>query len=122
MPPPLVFRNPANFTIGDVGLVLPNTRGAGLRVVYFSVFRSLSFSEQTKLEFRGAFFNLLNQVNYGNPNVTFAPNAQGTSTNANFGRITTAVPARRIQLGIQPMFYKAGARFPASGFRGWRGE
>jgi hypothetical protein len=99
-----MFRNPANFTIGNVGRVLPNTRGPGLGVVDFSVFRNISFSEQTKLEFRGEFFNLLNQVSYGNPNVTFSPNAQGTNTNANFGRITTALPARRIQLGIRLTF------------------
>ena len=99
-----MFRNPANFTIGNVGRVLPNTRGPGLSMVDFSVFRNISFSEQTKLEFRGEFFNLLNQVNYGNPNVTFSPNAQGTNTNANFGRITTALPARRIQLGIRLTF------------------
>jgi Carboxypeptidase regulatory-like domain len=99
-----MFRNPANFTIGNVGRVLPNTRGPGLSMVDFSVFRNISFSEQTKLEFRGEFFNLLNQVNYGNPNVTFSPNPQGTNTNANFGRITTALPARRIQLGIRLTF------------------
>jgi hypothetical protein len=30
--------------------------------------------------------------------VTFSPNAAGVITNANFGRITAALPARRIQL------------------------
>jgi hypothetical protein len=56
------------------------------------------------MEFRGEAFNALNHVNHVNPNVTFSPNAQGVNTNAQFGRITNALPARRIQLGLRLTF------------------
>jgi hypothetical protein len=49
-------------------------------------------------------FNALNTVNYGTPNTSFSPNAQGVNTNANFGRIFSALEARRMQLGMRMTF------------------
>jgi carboxypeptidase family protein len=98
------FRNPANFTIGDVPRTLDDTRGPGYRDVTLSVFKNVRLSEHAKLELRVEAFDAFNFVNYGDPNTTFTPNAAGVNTNANFGRITTALPARRIQLGARMTF------------------
>lgn len=98
------FRNPANFVIGNVPRTLPNTRGPGLKDVALSVFRNVKLTEKVNMEFRGEAFNAFNNVNFGDPNTTFTPNAQGTNANANFGRSLSALSARRIQLGLRLSF------------------
>jgi hypothetical protein len=54
------------------------------------------FGEQPRLEFRGDFFNFLNHPNFALPSAT--------TGSAAFGTITSASPARIIQLGLQLMF------------------
>lgn len=98
------FRNPANFVIGNAPRTLPSTRGPGLVDVSFSVFKVFSFLEHYRLETRWEMFNALNTVNYGSPNTSFTPNAQGVNTNANFGRIFSSLEARRMQLGLRLTF------------------
>jgi hypothetical protein len=98
------FRNPADFTIGNAPRTLPKTRGPGLQDVSFSLFKTFQFRERVRLEARGELFNALNTVNYNAPNVTFSPNRQGQNVNANFGRITGALDARRAQLGLRLAF------------------
>jgi hypothetical protein len=49
--------------------------------------------EKSKLQFRADFFNVFNQVNLGNPNVTFS--------NGNFGKITSAAAPRQLQFGLK---------------------
>ncbi len=95
------FRNPANFTIGNAPRQLPRTRGPGLSDVAFSAFKTFSLTEKFRLEFRGELFNALNRVNYDNPGTTFAPNAAGMNQNASLGRITSALNARSVQLGLR---------------------
>jgi hypothetical protein len=98
------FRNPVNFVIGNAPRTLPKTRGPGLTDVSFSLFKTFALGERAKLEARGEFFNALNTVNYNNPNVTFTAGANGQNTNANFGRVTSALEARRVQLGMRITF------------------
>jgi hypothetical protein len=106
------FRNPAPFTVGNVPRLLDDTRGPGYRDVTLSLFKNVYIGARTKLELRVEAFNAFNFVNYGdlaagntaNANTTFTPNAAGVNTNANFGRITSALPARRIQLGARVTF------------------
>ena len=98
------FRNPANFVIGNVPRTLPRTRGPGLKDVALSVFRNVKLTEKVNLEFRGEAFNAFNFVNFGDPNVTFQANAQGTNANPNFGRSLSSLNARRIQLGLRLSF------------------
>lgn len=98
------FANPAPFTIGNAPRTLPKTRGPGLRDVSFSLFKTFEFLERFRLEARGELFNALNTVNYNSPNVSFSPNLQGQNVNANFGRITSALDARRMQLGLRLVF------------------
>ncbi|MBL8230081.1 MAG: TonB-dependent receptor [Bryobacterales bacterium] len=99
-----VFRNPANFTIGNSPRTLPRTRGPGLVDVAFSVFKTFRIRERFRLETRWEMFNALNSVNLNPPNTSFTPNAQGVNTNANFGRIFGALDARRMQLGLRMTF------------------
>jgi hypothetical protein len=98
------FRNPANFTIGTVPRTLPNTRGPSFKDVALSVFRNVKLTEKWNLELRGEAFNAFNFVNLGDPNTTFSPNPQGVNTNPNFGKVLSALNARRIQLGIRLSF------------------
>ncbi|MGH9629403.1 MAG: hypothetical protein ACRD7E_13870, partial [Bryobacteraceae bacterium] len=98
------FRNPADFTIGNAPRTLPKTRGPGLTDVSFSLFKTFQIRERMRLEARGELFNALNTVNYNEPNVSFSPNRQGENVNANFGRITSALDARRMQLGLRLTF------------------
>ena len=98
------FRNPAPFTLGNVARTLPNARGPGLFDLALSAFKEFRFTERLRLELRGEAFNATNNVNYNNPNTSFAPNAQGVNTNALFGRITSSLEARRIQLGLRLTF------------------
>jgi outer membrane receptor protein involved in Fe transport len=98
------FRNPAPFTIGDVPRTLPGTRGPGYRDVTVSLFKNVRFTDRVKLELRVEVFNALDSANYDDPDTTFTPNAAGVNTNANFGKITSALPARRIQLGARLTF------------------
>lgn len=98
------FRNPADFVIGNAPRTLPKTRGPGLSDVSFSLFKNFRIAEKAKLEVRGELFNALNHVNLNNPNLSFTPDRSGRNSNANFGRITGALEARRMQLGLRLSF------------------
>ncbi|HEY6401029.1 MAG TPA: hypothetical protein VI479_06450, partial [Blastocatellia bacterium] len=98
------FRNPPNFVIGNAPRTLPSTRGPGYKDVSLSLFRTQKITEKVNLEFRAEAFNAFNFVNYDDPNTSFTPNAQGVNTNPNFGRITSSLPARRIQFGLRLSF------------------
>lgn len=99
-----VFRNPANFTIGNAPRTLPKTRGPGLSDISFSIFKTFRIVERFTLEARGEFFNAINTVNYNTPGVSFVPDASGQNNNPNFGRILGALEARRAQLGLRLKF------------------
>lgn len=98
------FRNPRDFTIGNVPRTLPSTRGPGYRDLALSVFKNLRFTERVNFELRGEFFNAFNWVNFNNPNVSFQANTAGVNTNPNFGRVLSSLPARRIQFGARLSF------------------
>jgi hypothetical protein len=98
------FRNPANFTIGNVGRTLPATRGPGLIDMSFSVFKVVRIRERMQVEVRAESFNALNHVNLNNPNTSFTPNSQGMNSNATFGRCTSALEPRRMQFGMRLTF------------------
>lgn len=54
------------------------------------------FSESTRVEFRAEAFNLFNHTNFATPN--------GNISNAGFGTITSAFPAREIQFALKFYF------------------
>jgi hypothetical protein len=52
--------------------------------------------EGSRVEFRSEFFNFFNTTNLGSPN--------SNRSNANFGTVTSAFPARQIQLALKLYF------------------
>jgi hypothetical protein len=85
------FALPAMYRFGTAGPTV--TRAPGLVNLDLSAMRNFALRERFRLQFRGEFFNALNHVNLGNPATVFG--------NAGFGAITTARPARVIQLGLK---------------------
>jgi hypothetical protein len=79
-----VWFNPAAFAAGDIGTFGTIPRGAyfGPSTFYFDMglSKNVRFSNDMGMQFRAEFFNIFNQVNFGNP-------ATGLNS-ATFGRIT----------------------------------
>ncbi len=98
------FGNPADFTVGNGPRTLPDTRGPGMVQVDLSAFKNFRVREGMLVEFRAEAFNFLNHVNLNDPGTGFSPNRQGQNTSAAFGRITSAMKARSIQLGLRLSF------------------
>jgi hypothetical protein len=99
-----VFQNPPNFVVGNAPRQLPDTRGPGMVQMDFSAFKNFHIKEGKQLEFRAEAFNFLNHVNLNDPSVSFSPNSAGVNTNASFGRITSSMNARSVQLGLRLSF------------------
>jgi len=98
------FMNPPNFTVGNAPRTLPDTRGPGMFNMNVSAFKVFSLKERIRLEFRAEFFNFLNHVNLNAPGVSFTTNTQGFNNNSSFGKITSAMNARRSQLALRLVF------------------
>lgn len=92
------FASPAIYTFGNSGRDI--LRGPGFWDLDTALMKDfpipVRFGEQPRLEFRGDFFNFLNHPNFALPSAT--------TGSAAFGTITSASPARIIQLGLQLMF------------------
>ena len=99
---PAAFTDAPPFTFGNVGRFLPDNRGPGLHVWDLSILKNFGFGEARRLQFRGEFFNLFNQVNFANPGATaFGLTPTGQLARTDFGRITGTGPARIVQLGLK---------------------
>ena len=88
------FRLPAPFTYGNSGAFTVD--GDGRQNLDFSLGKRFSIRENHFVELRGEFFNILNHVNFGDPNTNFSSTA--------FGQVTTATSARQIQLALRYQF------------------
>ncbi|MDZ4801378.1 MAG: carboxypeptidase-like regulatory domain-containing protein [Bryobacteraceae bacterium] len=85
-----------NDELGNLGV--GRLRGPGLFLLDSSlrkVFR-MSKDGQRRLQFQAEFFNVLNHVNFRNPNTNF--------TDVNFATISTAGPQRNVQMGLKYYF------------------
>lgn len=92
-----VFTQPAAFTFGNTGRVLPNVRADSLRNVDLSLFKEFRVTEGRKLELRAESFNLLNTPQFGLPGQALA--------NPTFGVVNAQENApRQIQLGLRLVF------------------
>lgn len=89
---PAAFALPAPFTFGNAGR--NSLRGPGFKNIDLSFVKNAGTGRQ--LQFRVEFFNLLNWINYDNPN--------RTALTPNFGRIFSAGPPRQVQLGARFIF------------------
>src|SRR5437867_2238558 len=102
---PVAFTLPAPGTFGNLQrdfLTGPHTVNMN-----YAVMKDTQLKEQTRLQFRAEFFNLLNHANFGLPNVSAfvqAPNGGGTP-NPTFGKITnTTTSSRQIQFALKLLF------------------
>ncbi|MSO20661.1 MAG: hypothetical protein EXQ56_09410 [Acidobacteria bacterium] len=90
--------------LGFFGNLGRNTMVApGYATLDASIFKNISFSEQSRLQFRAELFNLLNRVNFGEPTTSIYSTAGGPIGTA--GQITsTRTTARQIQFGLRYSF------------------
>ncbi len=88
------FSIPAQFSYGNAGVGI--VRGPGENTVNMALSRSFGVGGSRALALRLEAFNLLNHVNFGNPNMS--------ANSALFGQIFSAGPARQIQLGAKFTF------------------
>jgi hypothetical protein len=88
------FAQPAAYTFGNAGVGI--VRGPGLVNLDFSVLRNFRINERIHTELRGEFFNALNHTNLGNPGAAYG--------SSEFGIITSAGPARQIEVGVRILF------------------
>jgi hypothetical protein len=87
-------------TFGNLG------RNVGVGPAYFNVDFSLkrdfSLAEETRLQFRAEFFNMLNRVNFGNPSGGILSGSGRIS--GSFGRVSGGASARQVQFGLKIIF------------------
>jgi hypothetical protein len=88
------FAQPAAYTLGNGGIGI--IRGPGLINIDTSLLRNFKITEKVRLEFRGEFFNVLNHTNLSNPATVYGAAA--------FGTISSAGPARQIEVGARIAF------------------
>ena len=98
------FVNPAPFTFGNVGRVIPDVRTPGTFNWDLSFIKNTRLTERFNLQFRTEMFNFMNNVNLGAPNTTFVPGPNGLNQSGAFGVITSARDSRNIQLSLKLMF------------------
>ena len=98
------FINPADYTYGTLGRVLPDVRGPGTVNWDLSAIKNTRFRERFNLQFRAEAFNFMNHTNLGIPNGSFTAGSDGKNINGAFGTITSSRDARNIQLGLKLMF------------------
>lgn len=99
-----VFVNPPDFTYGNVSRALPDVRSPGSVSWDLSLMKNTHVTERISLQFRAEAFNVLNHVNYGQPNTTFVPGANGLNSSGSFGVISSARDPRQVQLGLKLRF------------------
>jgi hypothetical protein len=71
-------------------------RAPGLENWDVAIDKSFRITEGIHLQFRSEFFNVMNHTNFAPPGYI--------STNANFGTITSTLPARQIQFALKLLF------------------
>lgn len=88
------FAAPANYTFGNAGKGI--VEGPGLFSLDTNLSKNFHITESKYFQFRWEAFNIVNHVNYNNPETSL--------TSGNFGRITSAGSSRYMQLGLKFLF------------------
>lgn len=88
------FALPPAYTFGDAPRFMPNLRAPGLNNWDVGIQKWWALpQERLRVQFRAEMFNAFNHPNFYQPDQTF-----GSPT---FGRISGALPARSVQLGLK---------------------
>jgi len=90
------FSTPGPFTLGNLGVFLPNVNGFGTRQEDLSILRRLRLRERRSITVRADFYNAFNHRNLNGP--------VGDLSNPNFGRITGQGNPRSIEFGFRMDF------------------
>jgi hypothetical protein len=107
-----LYYDPTAFSLQPAGF-LGNfgrnaVRGPGLATLDFSLIKETpvrGLGDNSSLQFRAEFFNLLNRANFSSPNRTVFSGTNGAVPLVNAGRITdTATTSRQIQLALRLLF------------------
>lgn len=98
------FINPATYTYGNLGRVLPDVRDPGVMQIDLSVIKDTHVNEKMRAQFRAEAFNVTNKVNLGLPNSSFSPGTNGLNVSSTFGTITSARDPRQVQLALKLIF------------------
>jgi hypothetical protein len=101
---PAAFGQPA---LGTYGNLSPgNIHGPGLIDFDMALSRIFRIKERTSIELRGEAFNIANHVNPGDPNNTgtLPGGVDVTLTDNNFGKITSALDPRLVQVAMKIVF------------------
>jgi hypothetical protein len=89
------FSQPAPFTFGNVGPLLPDVRNDGIRNFDLSLFKDFRATEKLTAQFRAEFLNAFNTPRFGGL-------ASGNVTSSSFGVITSQANApRQVQFGVK---------------------
>jgi hypothetical protein len=99
-----VFVNPATYTYGNLGRVLPDVRNPGVIQIDLSIIKNWKIKERGNLQFRAESFNVVNHVNLGFVSGGFSAGSNGLNNSGTFGTITSARDPRNIQLGMKLTF------------------
>jgi hypothetical protein len=102
---PAAFSLPAAGTFGN--LQRDFLTGPHTVTLDYALLKETTIKEQTRLQFRAEFFNLLNHANFALPNAAAfvqAPNGGG-NPNPTFGKVTaTTTSSRQIQFALKLLF------------------
>jgi hypothetical protein len=100
------FVTPQQFTFGNAGAMI--VEADGRQVFDVSIAKKFPVKEKQSVTFRAEFFNLPNNINFGNPSgpaVTGGGAAYANmSSGASFGTVTYATAARQIQFALRYTF------------------
>ncbi len=89
-----IFQRPAFGYFGNAGV--GTITGPGLVNFDMGLYKDFAFTEKRRLQFRSEFFNVFNHPNFGNPTTTVG--------SGNYGRITSALDGRIIELSLRLHF------------------
>jgi hypothetical protein len=92
---------PAGF-YGNVGR--DTLIGPGVSTFVFSLVKATTLRENTTLQFRAEFFNLLNRANFGIPATSIFASATGALVSGVGSISTTTTTSRQIQFGLKLLF------------------
>lgn len=93
-----VFSQPAAFTLGNLGPLVPDLRAHHTNNLDLSLFKQFALLEKLRLQIRAESFNFANRVQFSGPNT----NVNGGTA---FGRVTAQSNSpRQIQFGLKLIF------------------